>query len=140
MNNITPELTTLCLIALGVGFLILLAAFLLVRLMRGSVFGLGMMVMRMISEDPAAETKIDVTTLPHTDALDLRAQAQSLDFDAAVSKFKQNEQVQAQSAQAAPPNSPFLPSSPIVQPPPSVQGFPPPRSKPRQDDDPLRIK
>jgi hypothetical protein len=140
MNNITPELTTLCLIALGVGFLILLAAFLLVRLMRGSVFGLGMMVMRMVSEDPAAETKIDVTTLPHTDAQNLRAQAQSLDFDAAVSKFKQNEQVQAQSAQAAPPNSPFPPSSPIVQPPPSVQGFPPPRSTPRQDDDPLRIK
>lgn len=134
------NIATLCIIAIGVGLLIMLAAALFLSVLRGSVFGLGMMVMRMISEQPAEETKIDLTALPNADTQNLRAQAQSLDFDAAVSKFRQDEQVQAQSAQAAPPASPFPPSSPIVQPPPSVQGFPPPKSKPRQDDDPLRIK
>jgi hypothetical protein len=135
------NIATLCIIAIGVGLLILLAGALFLSVLRGSIFGLGMMVMRMISEQPAEDTKIDLTTLPHADTQNLRAKAQSLDFDAAVSKIRQNEQVQAQSAQVVPPpNSPFPPASPIVQPPPSVQGFPPPKSPPRQDDDPLRIK
>ncbi len=135
------NIATLCIIAFGVGLLIMLGSVLFLSVLRGSVFGLGMMVMRMISEQPAEETKIDLTTLPHADTQNLRAQAQSLDFDATVSKFRQDEQVQAQTVQAAPPsNSPFPPSSPIVQPPPSVQGFPAPKSPPRQDNDPLQIK
>ena len=132
------NLATLCIIAFGVGVLIMLAAALLLTVLRGSIFGLGMMVMRMISEQPAEETRIDLTTLPRADSQNLRAQAQSLDFDEAVSKYRQNEQAQA--AQAAPPPSTPFPPSPIVQPPPSVQGFPPPKSPPRQDDDPLQIK
>ncbi len=135
------NIATLCIIAFGVGLLILLAGALLLSVLRGSIFGLGMMFMRMISEQPAEETKIDLTTLPHADTQNLRAKAESLDFDAAVSKFRQDEQVQTQTAQAAPPpNSPFPPASPIVQPPPSVQGYPPPKSPPRQDNDPLQIK
>jgi hypothetical protein len=135
------NIATLCLIAVGVGLLIMLAGALFISVLRGSVFGLGLMVMRMINEQPAEETRIDLSTLPHADTQNLRAKAQSLDFDAAVSKIRQDEQVQAHSAQAAPPpNSPFPPTSPIVQPPPSVQGFPAPKSPPRQDDDPLPIK
>jgi len=132
------NLSTLCLIAFGVGLLILIAAALLLSVLRGSVFGLGMMLMRMISEQPAEETRVDLSAIPQSPVQDLRAKAQSLDFDAAVSKYRQDEAPPA--AQATPPaNSPF-PTSPIPQPPPSVQGFPPPKSPPRQDDDPLKLQ
>ena len=82
------NIATLCIIAFGVGLLILFAGALLLSVLRGSIFGLGMMVMRMISEQPAEETKVDLTTLPHADTQNLRAQAQSLDFDSAVNKYK----------------------------------------------------
>ena len=82
------NIATLCIIAFGVGLLIMLGSVLFLSVLRGSVFGLGMMVMRMISEQPAEETKIDLTTLPHADTQNLRAQAQSLDFDAAVNQYK----------------------------------------------------
>jgi hypothetical protein len=128
MSGISPELTTLCLIAFGVGFMILLAGFLLLRLMRGSVFGLGMMVMRMISEPKEEESKVDLSGMPPRTAQDLRAQAQSIDFDAAVAKHREGAQ-----SQAAPPGTVF-PNAPNIQPPPpQIQGFPPPKS-PRQDD------
>ena len=128
MSGISPELTTLCVIAFGVGLLILFAGFLLVRLMRGSVFGLGMMVMRMISEPKEEESKVDLSEIQHHSAHDLRAQAQSFDFDAAVAKHREGAQ-----SQAAPPGTVF-PNAPNMQPPPpQVQGFPPPKP-PRQDD------
>jgi hypothetical protein len=128
MGTISPDVQTLCLIALGVGLLIFFAAFILIRLMKGSIFGLGLMVMRMISEPKEEETKVDLSGVPHYSANDLRAQAQSVDFDAAVAKHR----AQSAQSQAAPPGT-MYPNSPTQQPPPQVQGFPPPRS-PRQDD------
>jgi hypothetical protein len=128
MNSISPELTNLCLIAVGVGLLIFFAALLLLRLLRGSIFGLGLMVMRMISEPKEEETKVDLSGMPQRTGQDLRAQAQSIDFDAAVAKHRQGAQ-----SQAAPPGTVF-PNAPNMQPPPpQVQGFPPPKP-PRQDD------
>jgi hypothetical protein len=129
MSGISPEVTTLCLIGLAVGFLILFAGFLLVRLMKGSIFGLGMMAMRMISEPKEEESKVDLSGIEHYSAQDLRAQAQSIDFDAAVAKHRQGAQ-----SQAAPPPGTMFPNAPNMQPPPpQVQGFPPP--KPPQRDD-----
>jgi hypothetical protein len=129
MSGISPELTTLCLIALGVGLLIMFGAFLLVRLMKGSIFGLGMMAMRMISEPKEEESKVDLATIQHYNAAELRAQAQSVDFDAAVAKHRQ----QGTQSQAAPPPGTRYPNAPNMQPPPpQVQGFPPPKP-PRQE-------
>jgi len=127
---------TLCLIALGVSFLILIAAALLLSVLRGSIFGLGMMVMRMISEPPQEETKVDTAAIAQTQSAadNLRAKAQSLDFDAAVAKYRQDEGAGG----GAPSDTPF-PGAPLVQPPdPRTQGFPPPNQTRRKDDDPLR--
>jgi hypothetical protein len=125
---------TICLIALGVGFLILIAAALLLSVLRGSVFGLGMMVMRMISEPQKEETTVDLTNVRTQSASDdLRARAQSLDFDATVAQYRQNEAA-AQSA----PDSPFNNPPAIPPPNPATQGFPPPNTPRPKDDGPLR--
>lgn len=115
-NNVA----TLCFLAIGVGLLILLAAFLLVRLVRGTVFGLGMMVMRMISEPPEEPTKVEPAVFPQNSAEDLRAKAQALDFDAAVAKYREQDAAQV----VTPPDMP--PPNPPVPPATPQQGFPPP--------------
>ena len=122
MSSISPEVQTLCLISFGVGLLIFFAAFLLIRVMKGSIFGLGLMVMRMINEPKEEESRIDLSDVPHFSADELRAQAQSVDFDAAVAKHRQSVE-----SQAAPPGT-IYPSAPNLQPPPpQVQGYPAPK-------------
>ncbi|MEO8608175.1 MAG: hypothetical protein ABI690_09855 [Chloroflexota bacterium] len=133
MTGISPEVTTLCLLALGVGIMILFAGFILVRLMKGSIFGLGMMAMKMISEPKDEEGNIPLSVVQHHNAQELRAQAQAIDFDAAVAKHRQDGQ-----AQAVPPPGTIYPNAPTMQPPPpQVQGFPPPKP-PQRDDGTLR--
>ncbi len=89
--TLSPELTTLCLIALGVGVLILLGGFLMLRVMRGSVFGLGMIFMRLLTEGKEESTTAQNVRMPPHSATDLRAKAESLDFDAAVAKYEQKD-------------------------------------------------
>jgi hypothetical protein len=115
----TPDLQTFCLIALGVGFLILFAALLLLQVLRGSIFGLGMMFMRLITEgkeEPSSVKPQSVDAQAAYTPTDLRSRAQSLDFDAAVAKYRQEKQ--------PPPSNPASP----------IGGLPPPNVPPEGED------
>jgi hypothetical protein len=124
MNGISPEVTTLCLIAIGVGIMIIFGGFLVLRIIKGSFFGLGMMAMRMLSEPKEEKEAAHSFSPERVSANDLRSKAQSLDFDAAVAKYRKDEP-EDQAAAPNPPPSPY-------------QGYPPPNPTPRQDNDPFR--
>jgi hypothetical protein len=108
------NLATVCIIVIGVLILVLLAAMLLLRVVRASVFGLGMMLMRIITEakeEPATTTTVHTQAEPSLD--DLRAKGKSLDFDAAVAKYREqshppavNPPVSEYPPPAAPPQNP----------------------------------
>ncbi|MCB9453954.1 MAG: hypothetical protein H6672_21180 [Anaerolineaceae bacterium] len=96
MNDISPQVIQLCGLAVGVGILILLAGLLVLRVMKGSVFGLGMLVMRMFTdakeEDEPATAHSQAQSSVHDHSLEeLRAKAESLDFDSAVQKYRSGE-------------------------------------------------
>ena len=82
-NQTAIGLLSLCGI---VAVLILLGSFLVIRIMRGSVFGIANMVLRSVT-DP---TEVKTTTVrTHTvERPDFSAAAKSLDFDAAVASHK----------------------------------------------------
>lgn len=98
MGNIPPEVITVCGLALGVIIVILLAAFLVLRITKGSIFGFGMLVLRMLSDPkededrPAAAVQAQAHAQTHEhSAEELRAKAAALDFDAAVQKYRAEE-------------------------------------------------
>lgn len=103
---------SVCGIAAVVAFLIILAGFLAVRVLRMSIFGLGMMALRVITDPKPESSALDTRrAAPLPSSRDLRAQAQSLDFDEAVARRRSNpnappppvSSMPAASAQAAPP-------------------------------------
>jgi hypothetical protein len=117
MDSISPDVVTLCAIALGVGLLILLAALLMLQVLRGSIFGIAMMLMRMLTQpkEEGADKESDSPRVSSQSAVRktqemMRARADSLDFDAAVARYRgQSDDTQAQSAEAAPPPTQPLP-------------------------------
>jgi hypothetical protein len=102
---------SICGIAVVVGFLIILAGFLVVRVLRMSIFGLGMMAVRVVSESQTEETPLDRRrTAPLPSSRDLRAQAQSLDFDAAVARRRENPSAPIPPAPSRPLPPPDMPA------------------------------
>lgn len=94
MDNIPPEVLTICGLALGVLIAILLAAFLVLRIAKGSLFGFGMLVLRMLSDPKEEEEPATAQAHSHTHehtAEELRAKADALDFDTAVQKYRTGE-------------------------------------------------
>ncbi len=84
MNNQTAiGLLSLCGI---VAVLILLGSFLVIRIMKSSVFGIANMVLRSVT-DPA-EVKTTTVRTQTVERPDFRAAAKSVDFDAAVATHK----------------------------------------------------
>jgi hypothetical protein len=112
----SQDVQTFCLIAFGVAFLILVAGLLLIQVIRGSVFGLGMILMRVFTETKEEPPTVSAQNLPHAPTSDeLRARAEALDFDAAVAKYRHNQ-------------PPANPASPVNN--------SPPASPPHGQDDP----
>ncbi len=69
-----------------VAVLILLGSFLMIRIMKSSVFGIANMVLRSVTDPPEVKT----TTVVHAQTArpDFRSAAKSVDFDAAVASHK----------------------------------------------------
>jgi hypothetical protein len=95
MNTIPPELITVCGLALAAGIFILLAALLVLQIFKGSIFGLGLLILRMFT-DPKEEEETHAASSQaaahHDYSLEeLRSKAEALDFDAAVQKYRTGE-------------------------------------------------
>ncbi len=128
--EISPVVLSVCAISLVMVALVFLAAILLLRVTKHSIFGFAMMFLRMFTE-----TKDEPSSLPvqakaqSVQRRDLRAAVQSSDFDAAVAKYGGDQnQVSAQSLRPGPkavlPNTPVAPQAappdPFDMPPPSL--------------------
>ncbi len=87
-NDTSSVLLSVCGIIGIVLALVMLAALLLIRVLRHSVFGMARMLLNTITEPTQEQSTLDVRaqTAPRPRGRDLRAQAKSLDFDAAVAK------------------------------------------------------
>lgn len=111
-NQTAVGLMTLCAF---VTVMILLGGFLVIRIMRTSIFGIAGMVLRSVTDplstEEADEAKAQVSHNPAH--LDLRAQAKSIDFDAAVAS-KKGEVV---------PSIRTTPTTPTVPPPLNADAF-----------------
>lgn len=116
-NETTSVVLSVCGIAAVVGVLIVLAAFLLLRVLKLSVFGLAINALRILTEPKEEPTALDIRAQNAAERLpltrDLRSQAKSLDFDAAVARQRQTSsppvQPSAYSAQSAAPGQPIQP-------------------------------
>lgn len=82
-NQTAIGLLSLCGI---VTVLILLGSFLLLRIMKSSVFGIANMVLRSVTDPP--EVKATTTRTQPTERPDFRSAAHAVDFDAAVASRK----------------------------------------------------
>jgi hypothetical protein len=92
-----------------VAVLILLGSFLLIRIMKSSVFGIANMVLRSVT-DPA---EVKTTTVVHAQTAhpDFRTAAKSVDFDAAVASHKGEVTPSVRTAPTTPPTSPVQASA-----------------------------
>ncbi len=111
-NQTAIGLLTLC------GFvtiMILLGGFLVIRIMRTSIFGIASMVLRSVTDPLSTEDakEANAQVAHHPAHLDLRAQAKSIDFDAAVAS-KKGEVV---------PSIRTTPATPTVPPPLNADAF-----------------
>ncbi|MBZ0279070.1 MAG: hypothetical protein K8I60_23190 [Anaerolineae bacterium] len=93
MNNISPEALTICGLSVGVVVLILIAALLVLQVLRGSVFGFAMMIVRMLTEPKEEKPTTTISAQAQAQSSghsleELRARAKSLDFDSTVEKFR----------------------------------------------------
>src|SRR5215475_1024228 len=90
-SETTSVIISICGIAAVVGVLIILAGFLVVRIFKTSLFSMAMMAMKIVSE-PKEEADIESVRAQSANRpkRDLRAQARSMDFDAAVSQQSVN--------------------------------------------------
>lgn len=86
-NQTAIGLLTLCAV---VTVMILLGGFLVIRVLRTSVFGIASMVLRSVTDPLSTEeaNEANAQIKHHPAHLDLRAQAKSIDFDAAVASKK----------------------------------------------------
>ncbi|MBL8164883.1 MAG: hypothetical protein JNJ61_23055, partial [Anaerolineae bacterium] len=84
---------------------VLLAALLIVRIMRMSIFGVARMVLNSLTEAKDEESVLDTRAQSvRPSSRDLRSRARSLDFDAAVARQGGDPNVRtAPTASAAPP-------------------------------------
>jgi hypothetical protein len=112
MGEISPTVLSLCGILLLVSFLIILAGFLMIRVARLGIFAIAMSVIRMLTSPREEPTTAHAQTVQHDLSGDLRARAQSLDFDATVARYEAQESGQP----AAVEPDPFVPDTPDISP------------------------
>ncbi|MBZ0285145.1 MAG: hypothetical protein K8L97_30710 [Anaerolineae bacterium] len=122
-NDTSSVLLSVCGIIGIVLALVILAALLLIRVLRYSVFGMARMLLNTITEPSQEQSALDVRaqTAPRPRGRDLRAQAKSLDFDAAVAKHTGTPNVRTTPAipdpipvQTAPPEQPTYDQPPAL--------------------------
>jgi hypothetical protein len=121
MDLSAPVILSICAISLVVIACILLAAILLLRVTKSSIFGFGMMLMRMLN-DPKPEDDPVVIPRQRHGSVNLRAEAESVDFDAAVARY--NSQTTAQTAPPPVFPPPVQPPAAFSAPPPQQTGYP----------------
>jgi hypothetical protein len=106
-NETSSVILSICGIAVVVGVLIILAGFLVVRILKSSIFGLGMMALKVVNdpkeEPPSESLRSQSAARPKRD---LRAQAQSVDFDSAVARHAGKRGTQS-TPTTPPPSNPF---------------------------------
>jgi hypothetical protein len=124
MDISAPVILGICAISLVVMACVLLAAILLLRVTRSSIFGFGMMLLRMLN-DPKPEDNPVVIPRERRGTVNLRAEAESVDFDAAVAKY--NSQATAQTAPPPVYPPPAQPPAAFSAPPAQETGYPPPQ-------------
>lgn len=110
-------LVTVCgLAALGI-VIVMLVALVMLRILRFGVFGFANLIMRMLTEpkDEADVAGIRAQDVPHIDPGDVRALTETLDFDAAVERARQEKQAAQSDALIEP--KPFIPEPPDLTPP-----------------------
>jgi hypothetical protein len=110
-------LVTICAIVALAAVIVMLVALLLIRVMRFSVFGFATLILRMLTE-PKEDTdsaSVQAQAVPHIDPTDVRALTETLDFDAAVAKYRQEQQTEESDALIEP--KPFVPDAPDLSPP-----------------------
>ncbi|MBI5671018.1 MAG: hypothetical protein HZC41_23740 [Chloroflexi bacterium] len=115
MNDTT--LVTICgLASLGI-VVVMLVALVMLRVMRFGVFGFANLIMRMLTEpkDEADVADIQAQAVPHISPTEVRALTETLDFDAAVERARQEKLAQQSDALIEP--QPFIPDPPDLTPP-----------------------
>lgn len=87
-NESSSVLLSVCGLGVVTCGLILLGGFLVVRIMRMSMFGIASLVLRSVLDPKSEHSEFDTRaqTAPRPAARDLRAQARAVDFDAAVAQ------------------------------------------------------
>ncbi len=87
-NESSSVLLSVCGLGVVTCGLILLGGFLVVRVMRMSMFGIASLVLRSVLDPQSEHRESDARaqTAPRPAARDLRAQARAVDFDAAVAQ------------------------------------------------------
>lgn len=112
MND--PTLVTICAVAALVVVIMMLAALLMIRVMRFGIFGFASLILRAFTE-PKEEADSANIQAKAVSPDDLHSIAQSLDFDAAVAKYRQEEKTGESEALIEP--KPFVPDPPDISPP-----------------------
>jgi hypothetical protein len=109
-NESSSVLLSVCGLGAVVCGLIILGGFLLISVMRMSIFGIASLVLRSILDPKSEPSEFDARaqTAPRPAARDLRAQARAVDFDAAVAQKGGNPAVRTTSTlpQTTPPAEP----------------------------------
>lgn len=87
-NESSSVLLSVCGLGLVACGLILLGGFLIVRIMRTSIFGIASLALRSVLDPKEESSRFDSRAQagPRPSARDLRAQARAVDFDAAVAQ------------------------------------------------------
>ncbi|NWG16239.1 MAG: hypothetical protein HXY41_06345 [Chloroflexi bacterium] len=85
-NDTTALIVAVC--GIG-GVLVLLAALLVLRLLRFSIFGFASLILKMLTEPKEEGGRAFTPQILDDPSADLRKKAAALDFDAAVKKYSQ---------------------------------------------------
>lgn len=123
-NDTSSVLLSVCGIIGIILVLVMLAALVLIRVLRMSIFGVARMLLNTITEPTREQSVLDgrAQTAPRPRSRNLREQAKSLDFDSAVARQGGNPSVRTTPAVTPPPISvqtALPPEQPTSDPPPT---------------------
>lgn len=109
-NDTSSVIISLCAVSAVVFALILLAGFLMVRVMRMSIFGVSRMVLNTLTDPKEEPSQLDARAqFVRPQRRDLRALAKSIDFDEAVARHGGDPNVRTQSTSTNPITNQSLP-------------------------------
>jgi len=123
-NDTSSVLLSVCGIVGIILVLVMLAALVLIRVLRMSIFGVARMLLNTITEPTKEQSALDVRAqaASRPRSRNLREQAKSLDFDSAVARQGGNPSVRTTPAVTPPPISvqtALPPEQPASEPPPT---------------------